>query len=391
MKILFVGPNASEYAQMTGHGDVAAARWAYSLLHALADEGHEIMVLSHIHERIWPRGEKFWRSRDDRYLHPDWPCVEVSYPAVYKLREHWLNWAYPRKAKRLLQDRFFDAVLLYNCYEPYQRRILQLARQRGVPAFPIILDGGDPRKDNWQSLLRDTETAAGVVFLSHWCAANYPLEKPHLHLDGGVDHWQGSEESCWHNRRVKIFVHTGALDHWRGLEYMQAVAGLIDVARTPIRIVLCGRILPEMRDAFNGFSCVKMIGFVPDEELVRLCKKADGFLNVRNPEIGENILNFPSKIPHYLSYGKPIVSTWIDSFSPDYRDLLCVGSENTPIGFVEKLGEIAAEDQISALKRYHAIHDWLDRTHTWRIQSGRLANWMQQVIAKRQGRAQCEF
>lgn len=380
MRILFCGPNASELAQATHHGDVAAARWSYSLLRALADKGHQIVALTHTHERIWPRGEKLWRSRDERYFPTDWPCVDVPYPAIYKLRENWLNCAYPRKARKLLKEQKFDAMLLYNCMEPYQVAVMHEANRAGLPVFPIILDGDDPRRDNWEKLKHDTAESTGVVFLSHWAKENYPLCKPTLHLDGGAERWMGRESECWHERKEKIFVHTGALDYWRGLDLMKQVARIVDQRNLPVRFVLCGRILPDMKNAFKDCRCVTCKGFLSDDDLDSLCRSADGFLNVREPSVGDNILNYPSKLPRCMSYGKPIVSTWVDSFSSDYRDLLWANETNTPEGFVRELERVSQASQAEILRKYSLTKAWFESSRLWSSQAESLIRWIEGVV-----------
>lgn len=382
MKILFVGPNASEYAQMTGHGDVAAARWAYGLLKGLQNLGHEILVLSHTHERIWPRGERFWRSRDERYYPSDWPCVDVPYPAVFKLREHWLNWMYPRKAQEIVRSQEFDAVLLYNCMEPYQVSVQSVAHREGIPVFPIILDGDDPRKDSWAKLLKDTQESTGVVFLSHWAKENYPAKKPVFHLDGGVGNWNGrpSKGPPVGDQRVRNFVHTGALDYWRGLDFFERVARIVDERKLPVKLVLCGRLADSARDRLRKIPCVDLKGFASDSELDSICGSATGFLNVREPSVGDNILNYPSKLPHYLSYGKPVVSTWIDSLAPEYRTLLFAENTNTPEGFVAELNRVVQIKPSELKRRYDLILRWFEDTRLWSKQAQRLAEWMGQII-----------
>lgn len=384
MRILYCGPNASDIAQATRHGDVAASRWAYSLLRALADQGHEIVALTHTHERIWPRGEKLWRSRDERYFPRDWPCIDVPYPAIYKLREAWLNWAYPLKARRILEASKFDAVLLYNCMDPYQVAVQHVARGARIPVFPVILDGDDPRKDVWAKLKADTLESAGVVFVSFWAKVKYPASKPTCHLDGGDEVWRGSapEQSKTMRDQGKefSFVHTGSLDYWRGLDFFEKVAEIVAMRNMPIRFLLCGRISEDARDRLLRHRSVELKGFVSDQELDKICRNAFGFVNVREPSVGDNILNYPSKLPRCLSYGKPVVSTWVDSFAPEYRDLLYANNTNTPDGFVDELKRVIQESPLALKTRYDLIRDWFVASRLWSVQASRLAAWMREVI-----------
>jgi glycosyltransferase involved in cell wall biosynthesis len=86
-------------------------------------------------------------------------------------------------------------------------------------------------------------------------------------------------------------------------------------------------------------------------------------------------MTFPSKLLEYLPYGKPIVSTWTEGLSPEYRDLLLVPEGNAPEAFAHLIDEalIYSRDEQLALQR--RISGWAS-THTWKIQAERLSTWI---------------
>ena len=57
---------------------------------------------------------------------------------------------------------------------------------------------------------------------------NFPSSKPRLHLDGGVDAWNGGDSLEIKQAECTRFVHTGALDKWRGLDFMRKVIALLE-------------------------------------------------------------------------------------------------------------------------------------------------------------------
>lgn len=376
MKILWSGPNVSEWALEHRPGDAAAAKWSYGLMTGLSRFA-ELSAVTQVRERCWPKGDVLWRWHDAR-LHPsEWPCRSVPYPCLYKVRDFWTRFAYPVVARRMMDEERFDAVLLYNSLYPHQVSVMKEAAKRGMPSFPIILDGDDPRKDNWAKIVADTRFAKGVVFLSSWAAENYPVQKPVLHMDGAADRFNGLPPDGRGPSWRPTFVHTGALDKWRGLRFMDAVTHRLAEVRPDIRIVLCGKLTTEERAHFDGLDNVEYRGFVTEQELSEICRKADGFLNVRDPDVGDNILNYPSKVPQYLSWGRPIISTWIDSFSKDYRDVLCVNDDNTPESFVRKVVEVCGWGDGERLAHFNKVKTWFEWNKLWPVQAKRLYEWIQ--------------
>ena len=133
--------------------------------------------------------------------------------------------------------------------------------------------------------------------------------------------------------------------------------------------------------AFDNDPRVEVKGFLPNEEVDAICRGADVFLNVREPDVGDNILNYPSKVPNYLSYGKPVVSTWIDSFSPDYRDVLEV-CDNTPEGFVNVLNGVLAWNAAQREAKFNQIKSWFEERKSWNKQARRLIHWLESEVLK---------
>ena len=146
--------------------------------------------------------------------------------------------------------------------------------------------------------------------------------------------------------------------------------------RNDVRFVFCGKCdKVEMRHMLGDDPRVDVRGFVSDVELDGICRNADAFLNVRDPEEGDNILNYPSKVPQYLAWGRPVVSTWIDSFSPEYRNILDV-CDNTPEGFVKVLDEVLERGMDEKDEKFNVIKDWFKRNKSWDVQARHLIDFI---------------
>ncbi|MBM4164977.1 MAG: glycosyltransferase family 4 protein [Lentisphaerae bacterium] len=374
LRILWLGPLHSDAAIARRRAaNPAAAVWTRGLLGGLRKNGASVAGLTHCYEQSWPQGD-FWpggKAEFDAEIRPSF----IRYPNIARLREPYLCRAYARRVRELLRSGRFDAVVCYNTLHPYHVAALRVASELSVPCFPIILDADDPRADGWAAIRHETQYASGVVFLSYWAACNYPGAVPTLHLDGGAPYWRGDwEDSILDEGRV---VYTGALDHYRGIAFLAAVVRQLPACGW--RLVLCGRSDREqVRKLFGDDERVVFKGFVDDAELHEICSRAALFISMRPPEVRENIMNFPSKISHYLSYGKPVVSTWIDSFHPDYRGLLQVVSDEDPRAFAAAITDVLAWGLERRTEFRDRVRDWFTANKLWERQASRLLGWMKE-------------
>ena len=380
LRILWCGPFFSDEALMRKIAPKPSeSRWSRGLLRAIESNGCEIRVIDHCPEQRWPRGKVFWQNNDKKWFLDRYPCERVGYLNVWGIKERWLDWQYARAARRLFHEWRPDVVLCYNSLHSFNVAVMRAAHAQGIKCVPIILDGDDPRRDDWKRLLRDNRFADGVVFLSWWMFKNYPMQNMLLlHMDGGGDMFKGFPPLMANDYPLTTkhytLVHTGALDYWRGLNFMKDVVGRCK--RQDVRFVFCGKCdKRKMWEEFGNDPRVDVRGFVSDSEIDEICRSADVFLNVRDPQIGDNILNYPSKVPQYLAWGKPVVSTWIDSFSPDFRNVLDV-CDNTPEGFVQVLNAVLDQGMNEKLMKYNVIREWFTRNKSWNVQAGRLVDFI---------------
>ena len=381
MKILWCGPLFSDWALVSKLApNQAASKWARGFLQGLSQAQCSIYGLSHCPEQRWPGG-LFWQNNAPTLFLQAYPYTGISYLNVPCVKDLYLSLAYAAAARQLFRHQTFDAVVCYNTLHPFHVAVMREAQRAKIPSIPIILDGDDPRPDQWKKILHDARFASGIVFLSYWAVQHYPGNQPVYHMDGGADHWRGKIKKV-NGNAPKTIVYTGALDQWRGVDFMASVVRLF--SRKDVRFVFCGKCnKAEVLKKMGADPRLDIRGFVSDEELEQVLQSADVFLSVRDPHNGDNVLNYPSKIPHYLSYGSPIVSTWVESFSPDYKEVLCLAQDNTPEGFVQVLNTVLDWDQESVSAWYDKVRTWFENTKTWTIQAQHFTQWAQSVLPVR--------
>ena len=386
MRILYCGPFISDSALKEKRAvNHASAKWSREFLRALSKVA-DVDVISHCPEQRWPAGKVFWQNDNKKWFDDFISCERIPYLNVVGLKDVYLSMAYRKAARRLLLNNKYDACICYNTWHPFHVAAMEECQKAGVKCAPLILDGDDPRKDDWGWIRRSTKTADGIIFLSWWMKENCPCKVPKLHMDGGAEGWKGEVcsgvrvESTGLKKREgeKWLVHTGAMDKWRGLGFMASV--IKACTRQDVRFIFCGKCdKTELFHSLGGDSRIDVRGFVSEPELDEISRAADVFLNVRDPQEGDNILNYPSKVPQYLAWGKPVVSTWIDSFSPDYRDVLDI-CDNTPMGFVKVLENVLNRGADENLSRYRVIKDWFVHNKPWDVQVGRVFEFIKGLM-----------
>ena len=401
LNILYIGPNDSEWAQEHCPCSLAAAKWSRGFLTALS-KVTALTALTHTYYYPWPKGNLLWSSRDDRLYPTGWACEVVEYPVFRYIREWWWGIAYASKAKRIIREKKIDIVLMYNCYETWQLSVLHAMKKvyPKIKVIPIILDGDDPRKDDWGWIKRAAVYSDAFIALSWWIYQNIPskTDKPAYHFDGGADGWRGKEplghqsleESGTEDKRQAAngkfggnytLVHTGALDQWRGLGFMLDVVKSLTASRRDVKFIFCGKSSEKrLKEIFGNNSQVELPGFVSEEEMVRICNSADVLLNVRDPNHPDNILNYPSKLPHYLSFGRPIVSTKLESLSPDYQEVVNFPGEDSVDSYIVKLEEVLGWSDAQKEVEYRKIKDWFESRKSWDVMVDKLSAWLNEFV-----------
>ena len=105
------------------------------------------------------------------------------------------------------------------------------------------------------------------------------------------------------------------------------------------------------------------------------------FANPRPSAFVPNKLNYPSKLLHYLSYGRPVLSTFTDGLSPDYKDVLIPIEQESEEGLVDAIRH-------ALLMNDESYSRWCSRvvkfnaSRTWSGQVGRLLGWMERDLKR---------
>jgi len=118
---------------------------------------------------------------------------------------------------------------------------------------------------------------------------------------------------------------------------------------------------------------IKYLGLLTENELHDMYEEADVFLNPRPVNMSGNENNFPSKLFNYLSWKKPIISTWTKSLSPEYKEVLHI-TEDNPLAFSSAMTSYIGIEQEDTNKH----EEWF-KEKTWKKQAISLLSFLEKI------------
>jgi glycosyltransferase involved in cell wall biosynthesis len=371
--LVWVGSVFDEFTVLNNKAvSPAANNWQKGLITGLESQGLSVITLAHLYEPIFPKG-RLWISSNDAMLHSSVKGEMISYCNLPILKNKLLAKEYINRLDLLCKIQGKpSSIIIYNPY-PYCVEVGMYAQKKlQIPTICILADGVE--KD-----MELAELSTGVVFLS-WDAYQNSDKKQKFHLDGGVEKFNFSDSAIpelTESSKLKI-LYTGGISQHGGIEFLLREFSHIKIQNIELWISGSGK-NKDLEQVMKQDSRIKYFGLVTEEKLQELYKNADVFVNPRPSELALSRFNFPSKIFQYLSYGKPIISTWTGGISPDYQDLLVVIDES-PFSLSKAVEEILRWD----IEKYQNVTDnikqFVETDRLWRIQSKKMISWMRQNI-----------
>jgi glycosyltransferase involved in cell wall biosynthesis len=376
--LLHVGGVFTEATMLARAGvSTAGNRWQLGLVRGLREAGERVRVLGHVPEPIWPRGRALIHRRLGA-IPVDVSGDLVGYWNVPALRPRSLVAAY-EKAYWMTCRRYGSpwAILSYNV-TLHAARLARQAKAHGIPWVCVVADVPDAghARDEHDRLLAG---AAGTVFLS-WKLFREAGPWPSLHLDGGAGALHFNEQEPPVTGGRKALLYTGAMNQYGGVASLLAAFRAVTDPR--VELWLCGKgDSPEARRQARLDPRIRWYGLVSEDQLADLSSRAFAFVNPRPTGLAASAGNFPSKVLEYLSYGKPVLSTWTAGLSEEYRDVLTVFEDDSHRSMVTAIEDVLTWSPERLLVVAGRIHAFLVK-RLWPVQARRLARWLREEVLR---------
>lgn len=349
--------------------------WQRGFVDTLQLLGNKVDVIGHPTERIWPYGRLIIRG-EHASLSPDYKGSTVGYinaPLIRRFTQY-LNYLRVVKSYLTVSDKP-DYVVTYSCLDKSTKRAPSIETAKyvrkhfGIPWICIVADGVTP------------PGADGYVYLAWSYFESISAPGPKIHIDGGVpdiNFTVDQNSGAVQFRQAKILMYMGALTPHGGSTLLARAFHLL--RDEDIQLWICGRgENAELARLAEVDTRIKLMGFVSEDELNELADEATAFVNPRPSDFEPNKLNYPSKVLHYLAYGKPVISTFTDGISPDYADVLIPIPEETEESLsvtIQNVLNMSEKDYNVMRARIVNFHE----THTWGYQVDGFISWLQSDI-----------
>lgn len=304
-KAIWIGPVVRPEAEHIFKAiSPAANKWQNSLIQSLENSSIELMILSYLPEPYFPKGSLI-PVVNKTYVKPS--IIQNKFINLPLLRNYTLANALINSAKKFNN---FQFVITYNNSVPHIKAA-QFLRSKF--------------KMKWINIVADDLHCKGpdaTVYLSH----GYFKSSNHLrkyHFDGGIDFISPINIGETQNKK-KVFLFAGAINKWTGIEVFATDFSFIPPEITKdIELHIYGKGSSKiLDDLVKKDDRIKWMGFVTKEQLDNAMISCYAFVNPRPINIIGGEFNFPSKLLTYLSFGKPILSTYTKGLAPYYEDVI---------------------------------------------------------------------
>ncbi len=359
----------------------AAIFWQRELIHSFNRNKLGIISLSHLVFPRWPKGplkiqgglSRSSKNNENIY----YSNVEyINFP-IQKLKNNQLITGYINQLKQAINQHGIPKLIIaYNGF-PFTFAVAEYAKKKwGLKTIIIIADqpprGFFKSVEQFENLLSSLD---GCIFLSWHYYNQMKSAVTAFHFEGGVSNGDVDQEinsiiPRVHGKRIIMFC--GSYGKHAGLDSLLAAARLL--RSSDVEIWIAGGLSQSNQRIGEVPDNVVNLGYLTQSELDRRMKIADIFVSPNSTSYSPNNNNFPSKILLYLKYAKPIICTWTEGLSPDYRDVLSVVERDTPTAIANKIEEVLAWDSIKYLERCAQMRKFAN-SRSWIKQSELLMKW----------------
>ena len=325
----------------------AANHWQARCVETLLHLGRDIHVLTYCPQRSWPFGpfigEKFQLQTEFDFI-----ADSISY----------LNFPFIRNISLFL-GLFFrinslncDYIITYNPIFSHRlvARSMQFFGRQWISIVADDLEKGSPDV---------------TLFLSYDYFIRSQAKKK-LCFHGGVDAQPDmiSDEEIKSKRvgQMKILLYAGSISKWTGIEdFAKLFKEIYEIVAWEVHIYGKGE-FSDLNQLVEECPSIKLFGLVDESELSSAMSLADAFVNPRPFAVTRGDNNFPSKVLAYLSYHKPILSTWTKGLSPEFREVLTLYKGDDKADLLDRLSKLESQlDSIehqSKLKNFAKSNSW---------------------------------
>lgn len=352
----------------------AASDWQGRLTAALSGVGRKVLPLSSMDHRAFPFGPLIAHPNQAMFAENAvvYPYLNLPLLKTRSIARSLVN-AAQRAARASGAPEFF---ITYNAYPEHLAAGPAIKRALNARWVVIVADSIDLGL-HWERFPGILSCIDGIICLSHAAYVSCP-KSVKLHLDGGIElvRERFRQEAVQTNSCLKI-LYSGSFERWGGLSLLLDALSIVPKSLNfELHVAGHGRRNSGLARAIEADTRVKFHGTLSHFQLNMLCREVNAFINPR-PNMSDNKFNFPSKLLHYLAFGKPIISTRTPGVSNSYDEVLLM-CDPTPKALAEQICRVVHMPANEFNDLNSRILKFVEK-NTWETKAVELSRWLDTV------------
>ena len=209
-----------------------------------------------------------------------------------------------------------DVVLFYNVVY-YDLGLTEKLKKKGAIPVLILADYTDSSEEKGSLLRKLIAYRQGIEFRNFDYGIVLSEEAKHFFnksaktviMEGGVVPERFDGIAPIGHDKITRFLYAGTFSEVTGVDVLLKAISLISDPDLEFYFSGKGELVREVISAAEKDQRVKYLGFMNDEEYIKVLNNTHVFINPRNMGFKQNRNNFPSKVLEYLACGRPVIST----------------------------------------------------------------------------------
>ncbi|WP_096779596.1 glycosyltransferase family 4 protein [Zobellella denitrificans] len=185
--------------------------------------------------------------------------------------------------------------------------------------------------------------ADGVIAVAPGLIENLSLDTESIILEGFVEPSKALLSKSFSNKQETVnFLYAGGLFKEYGINEFVDAFSSCKLDNITLTVLGKGSSAEYIQGVSDKDPRIKYLGFKSGDELDGLFSGADVFVNPRMKDGYIENLSFPSKLLEYLSFGKPVLTTKLNSIPSDYDEFFIYFDSDNVTDFREKIEAVAS-------------------------------------------------
>lgn len=228
------------------------------------------------------------------------------------------------------------------------------------------------------STLKNISSCDKYIVLNKNVAEKYLHNKQYIVVDGGVeiDDIQKYDVKIKDKSSEKNILYCGALTEYNGILNLLEAMKLLRDTEIVLDIYGGGYLEDVVRDISNQCKNIRYHGRVDNETVMK--KQQDAWLLINPRVVNDPIaqVTFPSKTFEYLLSGTPVLTTRLNGYSEEYKNLMFFADDDTPEGLAESIKNVLKTDEIERKEIANRAKAFVINNRNWKVQTVKMFDFL---------------